>query len=79
MDRTMAQCVLIISSFVFAILAVVFSLTENKIALVITAAIWLIGYIVLSHKYLRCPNCGRWPGKHDFFAGYCPRCGEPLD
>ena len=79
MNRSTAKCVLLISIFVLVVLAVVFSVAENEIALFITAVIWLIGYFVLTHKYLRCPNCGRWPGKYDSFARYCPRCGEPLE
>lgn len=78
MDRSTAKVLIILSTFVMLVLVVIFSLAQNKTAMIITFVVWAIGYIVLGY-FLRCPNCGRWPGKHDFFDSYCPRCGEPLD
>ena len=78
MDRTLAKCLMVISIFIMAILAIAFAAAQNKTAMMISFVIWAIAYAVLSY-FARCPNCGRWPGKHDFFAHYCPRCGEPLD
>ena len=34
--------------------------------------------LVLAYA-LRCPHCGRWPRKGDFFDEHCPRCGEKYE
>ena len=78
MDRNTAKCLLIVGSACMAALAAIFALANNKTAAIIVGIIWVIGYLVLCY-FMRCPHCGKWPGKYDFFDGYCPRCGEPLD
>lgn len=78
MDRSLAKILMFLSVIVLAFAAGAFAIAQNKIACIISFVVWAICYVVLSY-FARCPNCGRWPGKHDFFAHYCPRCGEPLD
>ena len=82
MNRRKARCLQLIGFFILAVLALVASLTENNIAeivMYIAALIWMIGYFVLSHKFLRCPKCGMWPYKFSQVTRVCSRCGTHLD
>lgn len=54
----------------------------------LTQLIWLMGlsflsmvvWMVLVHRYWRCPYCGRSPGRVDYpITAYCPHCGKKLD
>ena len=78
MNRSVAKWLMFFSIFVLAILAGIFATAQNQTACIVTFVVWAVCYIVLGY-FSRCPNRGRWPGKHDLFASYCPRCGEPLD
>lgn len=78
MDRSLAKILMFLSIIVLAFAAGAFAIAQNKIACIISFVVWAICYVVLSY-FARCPHCGRWPGRHDLFAHYCPRCGEPLD
>ena len=52
----------------------------------LTQLIWLMGlsflsmvvWMVLVHRYWRCPFCGEHLDRN-LFASYCPRYGEELD
>ena len=46
------------------------------IKIVLVAA--LVGYVALFSALWRCPCCGKYLDRN-FFASYCPRCGEELD
>ena len=40
----------------------------------------LVVWMVLVHRYWRCPYCGRPPGRIDGpITAYCPHCGKKLD
>ena len=46
------------------------------IKIVLVAA--LVGYVALFSALSRCPCRGKYLDRN-FFASYCPRCGEELD
>ena len=78
MDRSTAQVVSIISIFVYVFAAIILAFCQQHTVLVIVTVVWLALYLYLCHC-MRCPNCGKWPGRGELFAQYCSRCGEPLD
>lgn len=41
----------------------------------IPSAIVLVGAMILNLIFNRCPNCGRFLGRHHWFIEYCPYCG----
>ena len=53
-------------------------LSESAIAATIIGLIG-IGIVIWLNYFLRCPNCGAWPGigRH-LMSKYCPHCGEYL-
>ncbi len=82
MNRKKANLLLVIGFFVLGILAVIASVTENTIAKIVMCigfTTWVTGYFVLSHKFLRCPMCGKWPDKFSQVTRVCSRCGTHLD
>ena len=78
MDRSLAKLILLIGTVVMLVLALVFSINQMPVASVVLAVVWIVFYCVLA-RFLRCPKCGRMPGRDGLFAQYCPRCGEPLE
>ena len=78
MRRSTVKLLSIISAVIFLIIACAFIPSGNAVASYITLLIYLPIALVLLY-FQRCPHCGRWPRKGDFFDSYCPRCGKPLD
>ena len=78
MDRSLAKLILFVGTVVMLVLALVFSVNQMPVGTVVLAAVWIVFYCVLV-RFLRCPNCGRIPGRDGLFAQYCPNCGEPLE
>ena len=78
MRRRIVKILCFVIFLVGMLLMLLFGTQGNEKAAYITAVVTFVGTAFCTYL-LRCPHCGRWPGKHDFFAEYCPRCGEPLD
>ncbi len=78
MSRKAAKILYFVNIFGGAILfAGLLSFDLIGLANIVAVAMLAVG--MYSCYQLRCPACGRWPGKGGMFAHYCPRCGEPLD
>ena len=52
-------------------------LTESKLGIGLLVAA-LVGYVILSLIWWRCPHCGSYLGKLSPFATFCPHCGQEL-
>jgi hypothetical protein len=78
MNRSLAQMILVVGTVLMLILCVVFSINHLPVATAVLAAVWLVGYCVLA-RLLRCPHCGKLPGRDGFFAQFCSRCGKKLE
>ena len=78
MSRSTAKILSVICAIAAVVIACLFIPSGNKAAMAIVLLIYLpIGITLL--YFQRCPHCGRWPGRYDFFDEYCPRCGNPLE
>ena len=78
MNRSLAQMILVVGTVLMLILCVLFSINHLPMATVVVAVVWLVGYCVMA-RFLRCPHCGRLPGRDSFFAEFCPYCGKKLE
>lgn len=78
MNRSLAQMILVVGTVLMLVLCVVFSINHMATATIVAAVIWLVGYCVMA-RFLRCPHCGRLPGRDSFFAEFCPYCGKKLE
>ena len=78
MSRTTAKLLILISTAIYVLVAIIAALCDAKAVIIIGGILWLVLDTILSH-FARCRHCGRWPGRDDFFADYCARCGELLD
>lgn len=76
MKRTTAKWLMVIDSLVLLFVALLFR--DDK-AVVFLAGLALLVVFMILRTYLRCPNCGRGPGRDWLFTEFCPYCGEPLD
>lgn len=78
MRRMVAKWLIILVCVLMVIAMLVCKLADNEAALFL---ITLAGLVVLSVLlwYLRCPGCGRLPGRGALFHEFCPYCGEMLD
>ena len=78
MRRSTAKILTLLVVLAMVAAVVVCKITGWDTALIL---IELAGFIVLAvlSLFLRCPNCGRLPGRGGFFYEYCPYCGEWLD
>lgn len=78
MNRSTWKVIHILICILAVFLVFLFAIGKNQGMVMITVLIYMVADLVCMH-YLRCPNCGRWPGKHFLFDEYCPRCGEHLE
>ena len=78
MNRSLAKLILVVGTVLMLVLCVVFSINHMATATIVAAVIWLVGYCVMA-RFLRCPHCGRLPGRDSFFAEFCPYCGKKLE
>ena len=78
MGRTLAKILYFVIFVVGLVVMAVFYSRGNETLAYITAGITIVGTLFCCY-HMRCPHCGRWPRKGDFFAEYCAGCGEPLD
>lgn len=78
MNRSLAKLILVVGTVLMLILCVLFSINHLPVATAVLAAVWLVGYCVMA-RFLRCPHCGRLPGRDSFFAEFCPYCGKKLE
>ena len=78
MSRNLAKILHFVILVVGVLLFSLFLAKQMKVVAYLCVAATLAGTAYTSHR-LRCPHCGRWPGKHDLFDRYCSRCGGYLD
>ena len=78
MSRATAKFLCIISTVIVLALVAIFSFLEMKTLITVSLLVWAGLYFLFLYR-LRCPHCGRWPGRGDIFAHYCKHCGESLD
>ena len=78
MSRLGARILYFVSLIGGLLLMALFMSLRMKFLAYIALAATFVGMII-SLRFLRCPNCGWTPGKHGLSAKYCPRCGEILD
>ena len=78
MNRSLAKLIRAVGTVLMLVLCVVFSINHMATATIVAAVIWLVGYCVMA-RFLRCPHCGRLPGRDSFFAEFCPYCGKKLE
>ena len=78
MSRALWKLLYFVCLFVGLIIMAVFLSKQMKVVAYMIMAITLAGMIFCSYM-LRCPGCGRWAGKRNMFAKYCPTCGTALD
>ena len=38
----------------------------------------VVGWVILHHRWWRCPHCGAYLGRYDMKISYCPHCGEKI-
>lgn len=78
MSRSTARILSVVCAVVALIICCLFIPSGNQGAATIVFLLYLPIAIWLN-SCQRCKHCGRWPRRGEFFASYCPRCGEPLD
>ena len=78
MRRSTAKLLTLLVVVVMVVAAVVCEIIGYDSALFMIELACLIVLAILS-RFLRCPSCGRLPGRGGFFYEYCPYCGEMLD
>ena len=78
MRRSTAKLLSVICSIAVILICCLFIPSGNEAAITIIFILY-IPILILLNYYQRCPHCGRWPRKGDFWHEYCPRCGQPLD
>ena len=78
MSRSTAKILSVISAITVVIICLLFVPSGNQGAMTIVVLLYMPFAIWLNSKQ-RCPHCGRWPRKGDFWAEYCRSCGEKLD
>ena len=78
MKRSTAKLLSVICGIIAVVIACLFIPSGNKVAMTLVFLVYLPIGIWLNYMQ-RCPHCGRWPRKGDFFAQYCSGCGMPLD
>ena len=76
MKRSAAKALSVLTWVIALVLALFNSGDDASVFLIVLAAaiVWCILGL-----FLRCPACGRLPGRSWLWAQYCPYCGEPLD
>ena len=75
MKRGLLKTLQLINVVVMVILMLVFRKWDVVVYLV--GGVCIVLSIVLCY-FLRCPHCGRWPRKGDFWNEFCPGCGYRL-
>ena len=78
MSRSTAKILSVICAIAAVVVCLLFVPSGNKGAMTLVFLAYLPIGIWLNSKQ-RCPHCGAWPRKGDFFATYCRHCGEKLD
>ena len=78
MRRSTAKILSVISAIAVVIICLLFAPSGNTGAVAVVFLLYLPFGIWLNSK-MRCPHCGRWPRKGDFWAEYCAGCGEKLE
>lgn len=78
MRRSTAKILTLLIVVVMVVALIVCEIAGWNDALFLFELACLMVLAVLS-RFLRCPSCGRLPGKGGFFYEYCPYCGEMLD
>lgn len=78
MRRSTAKLLTLLVVVVMVVAAVVCEIIGYDSALFMIELACLMVLAILS-RFLRCPSCGRLPGRGGFFYEYCPYCGEMLD
>ncbi len=78
MRRSIAKLLSLLCTVVFLILGFVFAIQGDKAMISLVALGYLVVISILGY-FLRCPSCGRHPGRSVWLAEYCPYCGEPLE
>ena len=78
MKRWVAKLLSVLITVILSVAIVFSELKGNRGASIVFLTIAAAAGIAFSW-FLRCPHCGRWPGRFWFFYTYCPYCGEELD
>lgn len=78
MSRSTAKVLIVIATLILFAVIGISALVYSKALLMGAFLVWTLLYLLGSY-FMRCPHCGRWPGKGDFFSHYCRWCGESLD
>ena len=78
MRRSTAKGLILLSTLVVIAVVIIAALNQEKTIMTVTAIAGATLNLILGY-FTRCPHCGRWPRRGEFFAQYCSRCGEPLD
>lgn len=60
------------------LLMLLYMLTKSVVSIISLAAV-LLGMLLFERTYWRCPHCGRFLGRLDAKASFCPFCGEKLE
>lgn len=76
MNRKTAKLLMVIDGLVFIFAALAF---QDDSTLVFLIGLALLVVFMILRTFLRCPSCGRGPGRDWLFTEFCPYCGEPLD
>lgn len=67
-------------TLIFAILFLkIFHIPWLGFTFAVLAILMIIGYLIFSILYWRCPSCGKLLPEKQINTQYCPRCGEFLD
>lgn len=78
MSRGGAKVLYVISVMILIIAVIICAINQTRAGAAICMLVWAVFAACLT-PFLRCPSCGRMPGRSWMFASYCPHCGEPLD
>ena len=77
MRRSVTKLLILLDIVVMLVASIVCKITGSGALFLIILAC-LVVWAVLA-QFLRCPGCGRLPGRGGLFYEYCPYCGEMLD
>ena len=75
MNRGLLKSLQLVNMIAMIILMLVFR--KNEVVIYLVGIVCIIVSFVLCY-FLRCPHCGRWPRKGDFWNEFCPGCGNRL-
>lgn len=78
MSRRISRILFFVILIVGILLMALFSFLKITMLSYISMAAMFAGMTYCSYQ-LRCPYCGRWPGRGDLFTAYCAGCGEKLN